>query len=146
MIQRIQTVFLLLAAIILGLLFTSTFSFASVGVNLFGSDGLFNIYDHMAMTIINGIAASAFLIAIFLYKDRKQQRTLVLLATVLVLVLIGFGVYLWLDVSSVQGDITEQASAGIGVSNPVISLIFGLLALRFIKKDDLLVKSMDRLR
>ncbi len=41
---------------------------------------------------------------------------------------------------------TGEINDGAGLYMPIISLIFGVLATRFIKKDDKLVRSMDRLR
>jgi hypothetical protein len=40
----------------------------------------------------------------------------------------------------------SKINDGLGLYLPVLALLFGILANRFVKKDDGIVKSMDRLR
>ena len=82
-------------------------------------------------------------VGIFMYKKRKQQRMLVIIALFIDIVAIALGAYyLYL---------MKKGESNVMVLNfriviPVVNLILLLLASRGIKKDDDLVKSYDRLR
>ena len=52
----------------------------------------------------------------------------------------------WLVFSQQGAPSTSGIDDGLGLFLPVAALIFAVLANLFIKKDDKLVKSMDRLR
>lgn len=143
MIQRIQTIFLALASMaaggLLGLPFASTPE-AEANSSLF-ADQVFNINDHMVLLVTFLLAGVFSLIAIFLFKNRKLQMNLSILAIFATIIGLGFGVFIFL------GD-PEHTDAGfeIGSLMPLLILIFIILGWRSIKKDDKLVKSMDRLR
>ena len=62
---------------------------------------------------------------------------------ILNLILLGFFVYRILNTS---GEATAVSEKGVGIFLPVISIVFLVLANRAIKKDEDLVKSVDRLR
>lgn len=151
MIQRIQSIFLLLAAVAAFLLFASPMSFFEVGKNSTENadsvlaDGIFNIQDNiilMIMSILIGILALG---TIFLYKNRKQQMTLSRIVVVVSLLLMAVvGVFFYLDYQELKAG--TEVEGGFGLLSPILSLIFGILALRFIRKDEKIVRSMDRLR
>lgn len=82
------------------------------------------------------------LIAIFLFKKRQNQFVLNRLNMILNLFLLGFFVYRSLNLSGG----TAVSEKGIGMLIPVFSIVFLVLANRAIKKDEDLVKSVDRLR
>ena len=82
------------------------------------------------------------LISIFLFKNRQNQFVLNRLNIILNLFLLGFFVYRSLSLS---GE-TAVSEKGIGMLIPVFSIVFLVLANRAIKKDEDLVKSVDRLR
>ena len=88
-----------------------------------------------------GSAALAAL-AIFRYRDRKSQFVLNRFNMILNLFLLGFFVYRSLNLS---GE-TLVSEKGIGMLIPVFSIVLLVLANRAIKKDEDLVKSVDRLR
>lgn len=149
MIQRIQSIFLLLASVVLGLLFVKTFSFANIDSNLMGemgNDGKFNLYDNVFLALINGISIAIFLLSIFLFKNRSQQQIMVRLGILLQVILIGIGIFLIVDNSSIGSKILNELSLDLGIGLPLIAMLLGWLASRSIKKDENLVKSMDRLR
>lgn len=113
---------------------------AVIGSDLF-ADQVFNIQDQTGLMISFLIGGALSLAAIFLFKNRKLQMNLSLvaiLATVvgLVLALIFF-----------FGDAAHnQAAFGLGFILPVLTIVFAFLGWRNIKKDEKLVRSMDRLR
>ena len=76
------------------------------------------------------------------FKNRKSQFVINRLNMILNVFLLGFFVYRSLNLS---GE-TSVSEKGIGMLIPVFSIIFLVLANRAIKKDEDLVKSVDRLR
>lgn len=143
MIQRIQSIFLLLAAVALlglfGLPFASTAE--PVAASALFADQKYNILDHTALSAIFIAAAVISLLSIFLFNNRKLQMRLSLLSIL--------GALAGLAVAGVlfsQDAAGQTAQLGLGFGLPVVSIILIYLAYRNIKKDETLVKSMDRLR
>ncbi|MEM9361988.1 MAG: DUF4293 domain-containing protein [Bacteroidota bacterium] len=137
MIQRIQTFFLIVVALISGVLpfVLSLWVVGKAGVEIFAKDELWisaAFYGSVVLAIIS----------IFMYKKRQNQFVLNRLNMILNLFLLGFFVYRSLSLS---GE-TEVSEKGIGMLIPVFSIVFLVLANRAIKKDEDLVKSVDRLR
>lgn len=140
MIQRIQTIYLLLAAIGnfgLGALPWAVSS-DSAEAGIF-ADGQFSATDHTGLIAGLMAAGALALIAIFLFKQRKIQVKLAAASLVLTLLATAFGAWLFLAAGA-----TAQVQAGAALLLP--SVIFVILAMRYIRKDDKLVRSMDRLR
>ncbi|UJH66717.1 DUF4293 domain-containing protein [Allomuricauda sp. SCSIO 65647] len=136
MIQRVQTLYMLMVALLGGVasFFLSLWVDAD-GKTIFVRDDIF-----MGMAFY----ASALLavLAIFMYKKRQNQFVVNRLNIILNLFLLGFFVYRSLNLSG-ENTISEK---GIGMLIPVFSIVFLVLANRAIKKDEDLVKSVDRLR
>lgn len=138
MIQRIQTVYLVLGAGALGALLF----FSAVWQN--AAQGWFI----PAVLVVDGLAVAAAVGAIFLFKDRPKQRRVIVLAqiltTVLLLVFCG-GLYL-------EGALYVRTAEGLDVGLlvalllPIVAYILFFLARRGVEKDIELVRSMDRLR
>ena len=143
MIQRIQSILMLLASGFLGLEFV--FPFAStnqVGSGYF-SDTIFNIFDNNILLGIVVLGAVLCIVSIFLFKNRKLQTSINWLTVLLCIGLLGAS---YLLLSGDQSGSLSDADIGIGSFLPVVSLILLLVSNRFINKDENLVKSMDRLR
>lgn len=136
MIQRIQTLYLLVVALISGVL---PFVFS-----LWSTEEGMVFYAQADLTFLGAFILSSCLaiLSIFLYKNRKNQFVLNRLNILLNLFLLGFFVYRSLNLS---GEIVISEK-GIGMLIPVFSIVFLVLANRAIKKDEDLVKSVDRLR
>jgi len=146
MIQRIQSLFLLLAGglafALLGVPFARTPEI--VGVSTLFSDGSYSIADSPALLIFYLLGGALAILAIFLYKKRTQQIRMGNFSFIAILIGLVLTVVLF-----IQDPIREQATTpedGLGVYLPVISLVALLLAQRFIRKDEKKVQSMDRLR
>jgi hypothetical protein len=88
------------------------------------------------------ISALVSVITIFKYSNRQTQFVLGRLNIILNFVLLGVIVYLSLTLS---GE-TAVSEKGIGMILPLFSIVFIVLANKAIKKDEDLVKSVDRLR
>ena len=136
MIQRIQSIYLLFAA---GVSAGLTFVF-----NLWTTvnDTLVFAKDNMLYFGLFLGSAALSLISIFMFKNRKSQFMLGRLNIILNLFLLGLFVYQSLNVSG-ESNVSEK---GIGIFLPIISIVLLVLANKAIKKDEDLVKSVDRLR
>lgn len=136
MIQRIQTIYLFFAAVIaVGLPFVVSLWKTAGGIVVMALDEpLF-----LAAFLLSGFLAFA---AIFLFKNRQLQTVLNRLNIILNFILLGVFVYRSLTVS---GD-EALSEKGIGMLIPIFSIVLLVLANKAIRKDELLVKSADRLR
>lgn len=136
MIQRIQTIYLLIVVLI--------GAFAPFYIPLWDNTEAQGIlaydYNYVLYGFL-GIAVLAF-ISIVLFKNRKLQIGLIRFDLILNFILLGVFVY-WFLMLPGEMEISEK---GIGMLVPVISIVFLMLANKAIKKDDDLVKSVDRLR
>ena len=129
MIQRIQTIYLLISALIMGALYLW---FPVIT----DTDGELVILIPVFLSIALAI------ISILNFKKRQMQFVLNRLNILLSFVLLGVFVYRSLTLS---GE-TLVSEKGIGILLPIISIVFLVLANKAIKKDEDLVKSVDRLR
>lgn len=136
MIQRIQTVYLLLVALFAGVLPFWLWLWSDADGN-----AVFANQELMVSITFYGIAVLA-VIAIVRFKNRQNQFVLNRLNMILNLFLLGFFVYRSLNLS---GE-TLVLEKGIGMLIPVFSIVLLVLANRAIKRDEDLVKSVDRLR
>ena len=136
MLQRIQTVYLFLAALSSGgLIFVFQLWENSAGEPVYAQDD----YSVLIPFLISALIS---LVTIFLFKNRKLQFVLGRLNILLNLILLGLFVY-WSLMVPGESNISEK---GIGMLIPFISIVFLVLANKAIKKDEDLVKSVDRLR
>ncbi len=155
MLQRIQTVYFALAAICIGL--TLAFPFATYSVPdgdvVFNAFGITSnsaksvdpsVFFPYAIELVVSFGIIVF--TIFQFKKRTNQLKINRLNFVLLIVLLAF---LFYDLSSVRDQLgIEEAgvSYGVGFMLPIAALPMLFLANRAIKKDEALVKSLDRLR
>jgi len=141
MLQRIQSIWLLLAAVC-GFL-TMKFSFFSgnkldaTNVKTFQYLTASSSIIILILTVASFVAA---LITIFLYKNRKLQLRITL--AVIIISLLNIFLYYRETKKFVEGESGYNLTSLLTVAIP----IFLVLAARNIYKDEKLVKSMDRLR
>lgn len=147
MIQRIQTVYLLLAGLITASLFF--FDFAELAVDsqfmVFNAFGIFDgnevVIDGLPVMLFTGLITLLHFVIIFMYKKRIRQMRMTVFTIILLLGLIGvifyFSYFAFEDSSVVYK---------IPVAFPLIAVILDYLAIRGIGKDEALVRSMDRIR
>ena len=136
MIQRIQSIYLFIAAgISAGLIFVFPLWTTTSETQFFA------INELLYLGLFMGSALLA-LISIFMFKNRKLQFVLGRLNIILNFILLGLFVYRSLNLSG-ETDVSEK---GIGILLPIFSIVFLVLANKAIKKDEDLVKSVDRLR
>ena len=94
-------------------------------------------------TILLGLSTTLSLLSIVSYKKRQNQFVIGRLNIILNLILLGLFVYRSLNVSGETPAVSEK---GIGMFLPVVAIVLLVLANKAIKKDEDLVKSVDRLR
>jgi hypothetical protein len=150
MLQRIQSVFLLLAA---AAMLTASVTplavffynadravFEAMGVYLNGE-----LNDSTWGLFVIGAAGSALaLFTVFLYKYRMLQIRFSIFNIVL---MVGFYLYFGFIVYQLaSAEELHFQKAGIGIIMPVIAIIFTILAIRRIGADEALVRSLNRLR
>ncbi|HND89396.1 MAG TPA: DUF4293 domain-containing protein [Saprospiraceae bacterium] len=150
MIQRIQTVYLFLAAaaalgqFALPYLVAATTGPLAMAVPAL-SDGRLNPLDNTGLLALTALTALVSAIAIFLFRNRPLQGRLAgsaIIASLLLLLLAGLTTKQTLD--SVPTGESVQYQAGLAL--PLLAMLFQWLAMRNIGKDEKLVRSMDRLR
>jgi len=153
MIQRLQSVYLLLTTLLSFLFLKNGFiafsdeSDSVINFTISGISGISGVSETLIktlpVTLLMFIIPVVSFLTIFLYKNRRVQ--LILSKTILGFIsafIIALVVYSYIFISRYNAEIVP----GIAMAVPVIQLILVVLAYRGIKKDDDLVKSYDRLR
>jgi hypothetical protein len=147
MIQRIQTIFLLLSGAAFAALLLYPFATSAPVAQLanhFFADGEYSIMDNLVLELMVLAGVLLAFVNIFLFRKRKTQVKIGYLLVILS-ILIPVVAYLYFTNQAVT--LGESAiEDGPGIYLPIVSLVFALLANRFIRKDEKLVNSMDRLR
>ena len=136
MIQRIQTLYLILSlGISAGLIFVFHLWTNTEGVKVYALDNLLYLGLFLGSALLS-------LGSIFMFKNRQFQFVLGRLNIILNFILLGIFVVQSLNLSG-ETNVSEK---GIGILLPVFSIVCLVLANKAIKKDEDLVKSVDRLR
>ena len=137
MLQRIQTIYLFLAFVATGILpfFIPLWTMADAKVYLF--------MQNQVYVVLFGLSTTLSLLSIISYKKRQNQFVMGRLNIILNLILLGLFVYRSLNVSGETPAVSEK---GIGMFLPIVAIVLLVLANKAIKKDEDLVKSVDRLR
>ena len=154
MIQRIQTVFLLVTVILLT--FIIFFPFAellrhtdevifnlSIRGLLSDKDVLAQQFPVYPVTILLGLCYLLSVVTIFLYKRRMLQ---IRLSVFNIILLIGLQGIMFYYIKFAKSFLDATASYKLFFVFPLVSAILVFLALRAIARDEALVRSLDRLR
>ena len=141
MIQRIQTLWLVVAAAI---------AFATYKLTLYvgkiadGSERVFQLANDFLMVIAIIALGLLAIISLCLFKNRRLQFRL---AVIGVLLSIGFLFLEYFKVESFkQVNDVRTGSYQLGALLPILMVVLFFLAARGVYKDERLIKSMDRLR
>jgi len=144
MLQRIQTLYLLVTAILSGgIIFLLSF-WKDNNDKLYYLLDLLNEEDWKLSTLLIVFVFSSILslISILKYKNRKQQITINRFNIVVNFYLLGIIVY---HLLTIPGE-SEISKKGIGLFIPELVIVLLVLANKAILKDEKLVKSVNRLR
>jgi hypothetical protein len=155
MIQRIQSLYLLLTTIASSLFLTGGYlslvnssGYEAIvrfsGVYVVSSGGGYGTVIHLfPVPVISVLVPVIAAVTILLFKNRKLQKQITLLNIFLELILIISAVILLMPVVENNSAILKP---GYRIILPLLSLAFLVMAYIGIKKDDKLVKSYDRIR
>ncbi|PWD97710.1 DUF4293 domain-containing protein [Marinilabilia rubra] len=155
MIQRIQSIFLLVAAILSGsLFFLSMAEMANMedlyeltwrGIYEVEAEGAAQlVMPGWALSILTGLTTLVSLITIFLFKKRLIQIRLCALNLGFLLGLSGMIYYM--GKTGAKELRATELSFNWPLVLPLVAMVFVYLALRAIGKDEALIRSMDRIR
>jgi hypothetical protein len=155
MIQRVQSLYLLLTTLLSGLFLKGNFlKFintvdSGIIINFTGiykatGDRGFDLIEKLLpLSIIFILIPVISVLAIFLYKNRKLQLKITLILIIISILLIAISTYYGI---SLINSYHTAFVPGIKMLIPFLILVLAILAYRGIKKDEALVKSYDRLR
>lgn len=151
MIQRIQTLFLLSVAVLSGLMLTgdlvtmdtgkgTLFNISFSGLAEGGGDVIQRLWP---LSILLALVPALALVAVFLFKKRQLQMRITMF-----ILLLSFGALILGAFYVIMFDRRIDVTIIWRVKSlfPLISAILAWLAYRAIMKDDLKVRSYDRLR
>ncbi len=149
MIQRIQTLWLLAAVAAVAASFALPFMQApdedpARTVSAL-ADGTLTPTDNPGLLGLSVLGAITAVAAIFLFKNRPLQRRLAMAGAGIGVLLLGLAI---LAINMARAEMPQQANAniGVGIALPALYGLFCWLAARAIRRDEALVRSMDRLR
>lgn len=156
MIQRIQTVYLVLALVCMTIFYFVPFGsiatqteagLEDVSLGLYGADFTLNgeveHFSSLPLLILLSLVVLTIVATIFLYKHRIIQIRMCIFNAVLALGCSGLAFFYLYQASEKYG---TEFSTNVLVVLPIVAAIFMVLALRSIAKDEALVRSIDRIR
>ena len=150
MIQRKQSIWLLLAAVLTLLCFVLPYGLAHTTAEASATitETNLNAKSDVWSAVLTALSAAFTLFIIFLYKNRSMQMKLILAN---MLFYAGTTIYFYIHAS--KAELGHKIAIGligsqlyIGLLLPLLSIFLLILAFSGVKNDDALVKSVDRLR
>jgi len=145
MIQRKQSIWLLLAALLNTAVFLgANFSIETRIQNVLQTNR-YTVLQHLPSTLFILAAIVLSLIAIFLFRKRPLQMKISLLA---LLATMAYCFINWMRIKEIfaNNKMISNYSFGLASITPYFAIVFILLACLGISRDEKLVKSLDRLR
>ena len=158
MIQRVQTIFLFLVAVAMGVtigtelweqtLADSGETWSLTVFSLTHADDAGEVLSATSKWYLGAMASLAGMLAIisiFQYKNRGRQMMINMINS---LVMVALVAATFLTTNGVNSDIGAEAAGtyGIGFWAILVGMVCNMLANRFIRKDEALVRSVDRIR
>lgn len=137
---------MLLAALCNAGLFFFDLYHADAMVNGIAALQSLRVNDHFPSLLIALVITILPFAAIFMFKNRQRQRLMALLSLVFT---IGFLALTLMRVSNFNDSAVSAPTNGsywIGSVLPVLAIVFLIMAIRGIRNDEKLIKSLDRLR
>lgn len=152
MIQRIQSIWLLLATIVLILMLFLPIASKNIGgeesaiyikgmQQTFGGNGLL-VKTNIPILLTGIVITIICFISIFNFKRRSLQKRLIIFT---IAAIIGFAFWCSVYAKQLPGGI-EGATFGVGAYMPALAILFLVLAIFGINKDERLIRSAERLR
>lgn len=157
MIQRVQTIFLLLVVIAMGITLGTPIWDQSAGTagswelsaflltNLDASGEMIETVSKWYLAALACFIGLLALISIFQYRNRGRQMMINMVNS---LFMVGLVAAVFLTTNGVNEEIGSQAAGSyhIGFWAVLAAMVCNMLANRFIRRDEALVRSVDRIR
>lgn len=152
MIQRIQSLYLLLVTVLLVLTLCFPLGYFHAGANgleeatfrALGVSGMEGAYQTTwGLFCILLLSALVSFFTIFLFRNRMLQIRMVIFSSLL---LIGFYIVFGIFLYMLSDTFTHGFGVGVALCLPLVSLILNYLTFRAIYKDEALVNSLNHLR
>ncbi|MBT0812244.1 DUF4293 domain-containing protein [Litoribacter ruber] len=165
MIQRVQTIFLFLLALCMVLvalfplwsqvnpsqteqvmLTAWTLTVTTIGVSEISESA--GVVSQTTTAYLGFLAVVSGLLALYSlsqFKDRKRQMMLNMINSLIMVIILGATVYLSITANDAIGG-RDTGAFMLGFYAIVLAMLMNLLANRFIRKDEMLVRSVDRIR
>lgn len=158
MIQRVQTIFLFLVAVAMGLTIgmelwlqvvpdsSETYTLSAFSMQHLSSSGeVLSSNSTWYLATLAAFVGFLAIISIFQYRSRARQMMINMINS---LFMVGIVVIVFLTTSGVNTEIgaADNGTYKIGFWAILVAMVCNMLANRFIKKDEALVKSVERIR
>lgn len=158
MLQRIQT--LLLATVAVAMLSVTLLpmwekssatlnekvTLTAIALEYFKGTNLVSTANTIVIVMLALISTCIAVFSITQYKKRMLQMTLGLINSILIAVVLGYTFYQVFKVGIPMFEPENQGSYGAGFIAAVLAMLCNMIANRFIRRDEMLVKSADRMR
>ena len=157
MIQRVQTLFLFLIAVAMGVALANPL-WEKVGaqptemahlsaLQYSYQQGITTFVDSVwYLALLIGLVGLVSLYAIFQYRNRLTQTALCAANALMLTAIMGIILYKTLYAGKEYGDPGDQGNFLTGFYAIIVALVLNALANRFIRRDEKLVRGSDRLR
>ncbi len=157
MIQRIQTVFLFLIAVAMGIALSNPLwekagvqssEYARLTALEYSQQqgGTNFITPVWYLGLLLALVALSSLYAIFQYRNRLTQTALCAVNALMLTAIMGIVLYRTLYAGQAYGNAADQGNFLPGFYAIIAALVFNALANRFIRRDEKLVRGSDRIR
>lgn len=147
MLQRIQTIYILVSGLLIASLMRLKLADISVDGDLMEllAKGILKgeeiVYNGLPILIFAGLITLMHLVVIFLYKKRILQIRILVFTIILLLGL--FGLIFYFTYSGFEG---AKVAFKVPVAFPMVAIVLDWLAIRSIGKDEALIRSLNRIR
>lgn len=162
MLQRVQSLFLLGVAICMGLMLTTdiweetlpdqnqkieldAYALETMSLSTDNENSPTVVHNTWFIAAFATLSVIVAFYEIFRYKNRLTQLKLGFVNVLFMMVVLGSTVYFVFEGETLSAN-EAQGDFEVGIYLPGLALILNLLANRFIRRDEQLVRSMDRLR
>lgn len=147
MIQRIQTIYILIAGVLVATLLKLKLADISIDGELMElvAKGIYKaetlVFNGLPLLIFIGIITVLHLVVIFMFKKRIIQIRMLVFTIILLIGL--FGMFFYFTYAGFDG---AKVAFKIPVVFPIVAIVLDWLAIRAIGKDEALVRSLNRIR
>ncbi|MCF0236676.1 MAG: DUF4293 domain-containing protein [Bacteroidaceae bacterium] len=154
MIQRIQTIYLLLGALCMGGTFlmplvwfnvseTSYHTLSNLGIQSIGVEPFGSYRLTMGLTLLAAMSIAQMVWALLSFRNLKMQRVRAMMAIIYILAYVGCLGYIVYDLYASHG---LGFTPNVGAALPLAAIVACVMAHRGISRDYKLVRSVDRIR